>query len=292
MPVRDEIRRILDALSEYECEHLLNTVQNIAAGERFWETAIGTLYNEYVKTRSNSSTSDLAPGAPVGEAGIFAPIPVTKSYPSTTWIPLPDAERLNETLAGCLLHRRSRRHYSGVPMTGAQLSTLLQLSCGVTGTTVGYGYDHLALRSFPSSGGLQTPEVYVSVQRVAGVPAGLYHYRPAGHGLEQLKLGNHGPILSGFALAQPYVERAAAVLLITGCFARLRWKYGERAYRYMCMDVGCLIENLYLVGEALDLGVCAIAGFIDDAIERLLSVDGEDEVALVLVTLGPRAPGT
>jgi SagB-type dehydrogenase family enzyme len=77
-----------------------------------------------------------------------------------------------------------------------------------------------------------------------------------------------------------------AVFMITGCFDRLRWKYGERAYRYMCMDIGYLGQSLYLVGEALGLGVCAIAGFMDDAIEQFLGVDGRDEIPLLLTTVG------
>ncbi|MBW7883909.1 MAG: SagB/ThcOx family dehydrogenase, partial [Caldilineaceae bacterium] len=88
------------------------------------------------------------------------------------------------------------------------------------------------------------------------------------------------------SLGQPYVASAAAVFLISGYYERLRWKYGERAFRYMCMDVGFLAQNIYLVGEALKLGVCAIAGFVDDAVEDLLGINGQDEVGLLLVTVG------
>jgi SagB-type dehydrogenase family enzyme len=284
---RDEIRLLLDTLSDYECEHLLSSMGNVAAGERFWEAGIGTVYNEHVKTRSSHNpNNDVIPIIPTDGTGIFAPIPIVKSYPGAEAIDLPLIQSVDAGFVDTLSRRRSRRDYSGGAVSMATLSTLLQHTCGVTGFTRGYGYSRLPLRSFPSCGGLQAPEVYISIQAVEGVPSGLYHYQPLRHALELMRTGNHGPTIGAIALGQPYVETAAGVFLISGYFERMRWKYGERAYRYMCMDVGFLAENLYLVGEALGLGVCAIAGFIDDAVEQLLGIDGQDELALLLATVG------
>jgi SagB-type dehydrogenase family enzyme len=92
------------------------------------------------------------------------------------------------------------------------------------------------------------------------------------------------------SLGQQEREGAAVVVLVTGCFERLRWKYGERGYRYMCMDVGYVGQNLNLIGDAMDLGVCAIAGLMDDAIEHFLAVDGRNEMALLLTTVGVPQP--
>lgn len=56
----------------------------------------------------------------------------------------------------------------------------------------------------------------------------------------------------------------------------------------MCVDIGYLGQNIYLVAEAL--GACAIAGFVDDALEQLLGVDGKNEMILLLTAVGvPRA---
>jgi nitroreductase len=52
------------------------------------------------------------------------------------------------------------------------------------------------------------------------------------------------------------------------------------------MDSGFLGQNLYLAAEALSLGACAISGFAQDVIERLLSVDGKEEIPLMLFTIG------
>jgi len=288
MQARAEINRILDALSEYERDHFLKLLSNASAGERFWETGVATMYNQYVKTRSNSDLSSASFDPSAAEA-IFAPIPVTKSYAGAHRVVLPPPGPAPGNLDSLLQNRRSRRQSGETPMTPGMLATLLHHASGVTGTTSGYGYERLALRSFPSCGGLQSPEVYLSIQDVEGIAPGIYHYQAQQHALEMMRDGGHGRVMSKIALDLEFVEKSAAVLIITGSFERLRWKYGDRAYRYMCVDVGCLTQNLYLVGEALGLAVCAIAGFVDEAVEHLLGVDGEDELALVLLAISARA---
>ena len=91
MPTTTEISRVLDLLSDYEREHFMKLLSSAAEGERFWESGVATVYNQYVKTRSNSdlASASFDPGA---AEGIFAPIPVTKSYPGAANIVLPPAE--------------------------------------------------------------------------------------------------------------------------------------------------------------------------------------------------------
>jgi SagB-type dehydrogenase family enzyme len=289
MSAKEELQRLVDLLSDYECENLLGTVRKVTVGERFWETDISILYNEQVKTRSTGispSSASTIPTIPATEEGLFLPIPIVKAYKSVPRIELPLPGYPDISLTKTILRRRSRREYNGKAISLHQLSTLLQLACGTTGFLPGYDYDRLPLRTFPSAGGLQSPEVYLSVQAVTGVPSGLYHYHLVDHALECLSPGDHSLTLSTLALGQPYLDAAAVVILISGYYERVRWKYGERAYRYMCMDAGFLAENLYLAAEALELGACAIAGFVDDAVERFLGIDGQDEMALLLVSVG------
>lgn len=293
---RAELARLVEALSESECDHLLRLVRDVAGGERYWEMEISTLYNERVKMRSFRSTGGsplAAPAAPETEQGVFAPIPIVKSYSGAERTALLPHEPLPALVSEVLNKRRSRREYARQPISRQQLSTLVYYTCGITGRTQGYGYVQLPLRTFPSCGGLQDPEVYLSVQAVEDLSPGLYHYQAVDHVLELMRPGQYGPRLRDLSLGQPQLETASVVFLITGCFDRLRWKYGERGYRYMCMDAGYLGQNIYIVGEAMGLGVCAIAAFMDDAIEQLLSVDGRNETALLLTTVGvpiPREP--
>lgn len=289
MIAKDEITRLIGALSEYECGHLLSAFQNVAAGERFWETEISAVYNEHVKTRllqSGQEPNDVVPAGPHEGDGIFAPIPIVKSYPGADRVTLPLPGTLGAPLGETLLQRRSRRDYTGEAMDQQQLATLLHYTSGVTGSIAGYGYRHLPLRTFPSSGGLQAPEVYLSVQAVTDIMPGLYHYHAVDHALEYMRPGQLGPMLSALSFQQPYLATASVVFLITGCFERMRWKYGQRAYKYMCIDAGYLGQNIYLVAESMGLGACAIAGFVDDALEQLLGIDGRNELILLLTTVG------
>lgn len=290
MTGKEDLHRLVELLSSYECEQLASCVSDIAAGERFWEGDVAVFYNEYVKARVWQSSSHVGV-VPISDEGIFAPTPVVKSYPDLERIQLSEPEYLTTAFTELLLQRRSVREYSGQPLSMVQLATLLRHGCGVTGTVPAYDYRRLPLRVFPSAGGLQSPEVYLFVLGVVGVSPGLYHYQPLDHVLESLLPGDHRSSVSEIAFAQPGIEHAAVVFVITGCYERLRWKYGPRAYRYMCLDAGFLSENIHLAGQCLALGVCAIAGFADDTIEKMIGADGRDEIALLLVSVGiPSVP--
>ncbi len=282
---RADLRKLVDLLSDDECTYLLAAVQDTVAGERFWEGDSGLFYNDYVKLRYFRVGSN-APTAPVIDHDSFVPMFVTKAYPSSPKQPLPAPSSVPLPLDQALRRRRSRRTYSDDGIDLSTLSTLLHHSCGVTATVAAYGFAELPLRTFPTHGGLQSPEVYLWARAVAGLHRGLYHYRAADHSLELLQHGDFGARLTAIAYNEQYVGQAAAVLLLTGTHDRLRWKYGERAYRFLCMDAGFLGENVYLVCEGLGLGACAISGFAQDAMEDLLGIDGRNELAVLMLTVG------
>jgi SagB-type dehydrogenase family enzyme len=288
-PHKQELLDLVDLLSDYECEHLLRAVKNVAMGERFWEGDVGIFYNEYVKARYfNYVRNPMAFGsvAPQSGAGIFAPIPIEKRYPDAERASLPPPERLATAITDVLLNRRSQRTYTERPISILQLATLLEHGCGTTGAVSAYGYNNVPLRTFPSSGGLQAMELYLFLQNVEGASPGLYHYNPCARALELLKPGDHRPMVKALVPSQPGVGGAAVVMVFTGCYERIRWKYGARGYRYMCMDIGFMGENLHLAAEAMQLGFCAIAGFIEDELELLLGIDGQDEMALLVASVG------
>jgi SagB-type dehydrogenase family enzyme len=279
----DELQLIVEALSEDEREVLLDVARDITRGERFWEMDCGLFYNEFTKQRFFRVGRHLAHGPSEDR---FVPIPVSKSYHDARRVPLPSPEQLDAGLGEILMRRRSRREFSGTPLSASEISTLLAHACGVTAHVPAYGYSRLPLRSFPSHGALQSPEFYLSVQAVDGVAPGIYHFHPGDHALECLHEDNHAELIRSVAFEEEYVGRASVVLAVTGCYERLRWKYGERAFRFMCLDAGFAGENVYLVGEAMGLGVCAVSGFAQDKLEELLGINGRDEIALILLAVG------
>lgn len=278
----------MELLSDDEREHVLRLLGDIVAGERIWEGDFGLLYNEYAKMRF-FRVGRQAPTAPALDRDGFLPVGITKSYPGAPRLPLPDPPDLPAPVGQTLRNRRSRRSYTGAALELGHLSAVLGHGCGVTATVPAYGFERLPLRAFPSHGGLMSPEVYAWTAATGGLQDGLYHYEPRSHSLELLQPGDHRPRLQALAFGEDHVARAGAILLVTVVYDRLRWKYGDRAYRFACVDVGFLGENLYLVAEALNLGACAISGFAQDAAEELLGVDGKRELALLLLTIGMRS---
>jgi SagB-type dehydrogenase family enzyme len=64
------------------------------------------------------------------------------------------------------------------------------------------------------------------------------------------------------------------------------WRYSERGYRYLFLDAGHVCQNLYLAGEALHCGVCAIGAYDDDAIDQLLGLDGVEQFVIYAASVG------
>jgi len=286
MPYKQELQGLIQLLSEYECKNVLRVVGQACEGERFWEGDCGHFYNEYVKLRYFKLPRDRSTAPPSSAEGSFVPLPVTKSYADAERIVLPEPLPLDATLIDTLIHRRSRRSYGGAAISLVVLSTLLHYACGVAGAVEAYGYSRLPVRMFPSHGGLQSSEVYLSIQNVSGAPSGVYHYHAVDHVLESLKRGSQADLLSTLAFDERFFKTAAVVFLLTGCYERLKWKYGERSYRFICIDAGFVAQNLYLVSHALGLGTCAVSGFAQDGVEELFEIDGRNEIAMLLMTLG------
>lgn len=204
-----------------------------------------------------------------------------KRYPGAARIVLPPVAAPPElSVARAIERRRSLRDYAGRSLTTAELSWLLHAATGITGPG--------GLRAAPSAGAQYPIETYVVVSRVEGLEPGIYHYAIADHALERVRRGTFAGDLVAAALGQEFLGQAPVVLVLAAIFGRLRWRYRERAYRYALLEAGHIGENVYLAAEAANLGACAVGAFFDDALNRLLEVDGTEEAALLLVPVGPR----
>ena len=100
--------------------------------------------------------------------------------------------------------------------------------------------------------------------------------------------GDIGERIMKACMDQRFMLNAAIALILTAVRYRMMWRYTERGYRYMHIDAGHVIQNLYLCAEAIDSGVCAIAAFNDDAINDALGVDGVEQFTVYLGVLGKK----
>jgi SagB-type dehydrogenase family enzyme len=69
--------------------------------------------------------------------------------------------------------------------------------------------------------------------------------------LEALRAGPVGVRIAQAALDQDMCAQAQVVFVWTALFERSRWKYGQRAYRYVYLDAGHVAANLSLAAVAL-----------------------------------------
>jgi len=181
-----------------------------------------------------------------------------------------------------LYKRRSRRMYRGAEsLPLGTLSTLLWATQGITEKRG----DSL-FRTAPSAGGLFPVETYLNARSVEGLEPGIYHFRPGMFDLEFLRKGEFSRTLAEAALGQGIVATAQVTFVWSAVLPRSKWKYRQRAYRYIYLDAGHICQNLYLAGEALGLGVCAIGAFFDDDANEIIGVDGTDETVIYMATVG------
>ncbi len=186
-----------------------------------------------------------------------------------------------------LVERRSRRRFSREPITMQELSTLLKYTSGITTDVfddAGFNFRHV-----PSAGGLYPYETYIVANNIEGLDKGIYHYSVPAHGLDLLREGNLGQQIAATCLDQAIARQAAAVLAWTAVVPRSQWKYLQRCYRYIFIDLGHLGQNFYLVAEALQLAACTIGALYDDEGNSLIGIDGIDESLSYVGVVGRRA---
>jgi len=180
-----------------------------------------------------------------------------------------------------LAARRTRRTYKPEQLSLAIVSQLLWAAGGKTKEG-----REASLRSAPSAGALYPIEMYLMPNDVAGLEKGIYHYDVPGHRLSLVKEGDFAALAAHAALEQSMLAKAGAVIFMTAIIERTRWKYRQRAYRYIYLDAGHIGQNICLAGESLALGVCPIGAFHDDEINEILGVDGVEETIIYAMTVG------
>lgn len=178
-----------------------------------------------------------------------------------------------------IFKRRSVRSYVEGPLSLQDLSQLLWAAGGrtvdgVTGPT----------RAYPSAGGLYPLEVYVAAGRVKGIEPGVYRYLWREHALELIKEGDVRRKLTKAALMQDAVRIAPLSLVLTAVYGRTTWKYGERGrVRYVHIDAGAAVQNVYLQAEALGLGTVCIGAFKDEEVKEVLGIEEGEPVCIMPV---------
>ena len=181
--------------------------------------------------------------------------------------------------------RESLRKYVDKPLTLEELSFLLWGTQGVKSLTK----KKLTKRTVPSAGSRHPFETYLLVNNIKGLSSGLYRYLALSHKLARLPgRENIRQTLTEACINQQHVKTSAVTFIWVAVPSRTIWRYSQRAYRYIHLDAGHVCQNLYLLAEAIDCGVCAIDAFDDDLANRAIGLDGEELFVIYLASLGKR----
>jgi SagB-type dehydrogenase family enzyme len=212
--------------------------------------------------------------------------PLYKEYPNAAQrLSLnPESGRRSADLWQAVAARRSQRDYLNRPLIQDELAALLWATQGITGAMGGYHF-----RASPSAGALYPVETYLAVHRVEDMAPGIWHFQVLDFALELVTAGDFRQPLVAAGLSQGFLGEAGVVFIWTGILNRARWKYRERAVRYLFLDAGHICQNLMLAATALNLGVCPVGAFFDEEVERIVGVNEAEEVALYLAAVGPLA---
>ena len=172
-----------------------------------------------------------------------------------------------------------------LPLATSVAGPLLEDAAGIVRSQArrDYGGGTIHWRAYSSAGALYPVEAYVAA------PSGLFSFDPLGRSLVRVGGGDARGCLAD-AAATPELVSAEAVVVLSGIHARTGWKYVERGYRHVWWDAGTMLANLLALGAADGLRPRLFVAFPDAEVNDVLGVDGINEYALAIVSLGSGTP--
>jgi SagB-type dehydrogenase family enzyme len=179
--------------------------------------------------------------------------------------------------------RKSSRVYSENSLTLEELSYLLWCTQGVKKIISNIS----TKRTVPSAGSRHPLETYIAINKVGRLPVGLYRYIGLQHKL--IKIQEDPKIMQKIVAccnSQKFIGKSALVFIWSTNIYRMKWRHGERSYRYVFLEAGHVCQNLYLSAAVVNCGVCAISVFIDDMLNKLLKIDGKKEFTIYAAAVG------
>lgn len=193
------------------------------------------------------------------------------------------------TLYEAMSHRRTGRPWTGRPMNGNGLADILRYgnleSLGNREETANdKSSDAQAVFDRSSFAALET---YVVVNRVEGVPQGVYRYSVTRHALLLISHGDFNERLVDMCIGQAKVRNCAAALVIGTHWARYYGRYRHpRAYRNLLINCAELAHYYILCATAAGLSNFITPAFNDEVAEAIIGKPCTDVGPLYMVAIG------
>lgn len=140
--------------------------------------------------------------------------------------------------------------------------------------------------------GVREPWVrlWVVSQSVQGLAAGIYAFDAAAHSLTPRGPADLSQLQSSYALHNYNAAQAGAMIVISGRLSSLVGAYGAAGYRFLSIEVGQAAQVIYLAAASRGLGVGAVLGVDNLAVNELLALGDDDEQSMLFLFLGGRRP--
>lgn len=172
----------------------------------------------------------------------------------------PPKKKGSFTLEETLERRRSKRSFLPKRLGPEQIGQLLWAAQGAFPR---------GRRTVPSAGGIYPLELYLVTRE------NVQQYVPQDHELVETQHGNVVQQLCEAAGGQEFVREAPASIVIAADRRAMEGRYGERAERYICLEVGHAAQNIHLQAVALGLGSVPVGAFDDDQVHSVLKLPDE-----------------
>lgn len=190
--------------------------------------------------------------------------------------PLSAADLPSDTLEQVILRRGSSRRFARVPISFAQLSTILQRA------TQGIPADFL------DPPGAMLNDLYLIVNAVDDLPNGAYVFRRDHEALELLRRGAFRREAGYLGLMQDIPADASVDVFFLTDLRAIFARFGNRGYRAAQLEAGIIGGKLYLSAYAQRLGASGLT-FFDDDVTRFFSPHAADKSVMFLVAVGKAA---
>lgn len=169
--------------------------------------------------------------------------------------------------------RRSVRGLAALQWSKRELSTVLRWSHGAM-RPEGAG-------PVPSSGGLQSLELYIVSLSAGWLQPGSYHYSRDRHLLSRIGSNGERAHWRSIIPSFDHVTGGSLVWILVGDSSLINAKYGERGLKLLYLEAGHLMQNLCLVSTTINACTVPLGGFFERQISRELKLPASDVVLYV-----------
>lgn len=170
------------------------------------------------------------------------------------------------TLDQALVNRKSTRSFTDIPLSPENLSRLLWAMTGVNRPD--------GRRTTPSALAAYPVDVF------SALPGGVYRYVSKEHRLVRVLSED----IRSDVPVQPSFKRAAMIMLyVANVKKRLG---GERTIRWLDIEIGCMVQNLYLEAASLGMGSCVFGLVRYGNVSKLLGLE-DNQLLRVAQAVGP-----